>query len=144
MNNRNRKARRAAAAQARRNAATIEPTHLTARGIVDHALDGANDINVVVGPLCWQPSDGLAAKRWYFCIATGDPVQGFRHDAVTVRSDSPEMDRQSVIAELINRRPIVIHDTDDEIGLARLCEALWPCERATQLRMAVERELAAR
>jgi len=34
----------------------------------------------------------------------------------------------------------VIHDCDDELQMARLCEILWPCERITDLRKAVERE----
>jgi hypothetical protein len=37
--------------------------------------------------------------------------------------------------------PLVIIDIDDELKMARLCEALWPGERVTRLRKGVEAEL---
>jgi hypothetical protein len=32
--------------------------------IAAHAVAGASDIHVVLGPMCWQPSDGTASKVW--------------------------------------------------------------------------------
>jgi hypothetical protein len=37
--------------------------------------------------------------------------------------------------------PRIIHDTEDELTAARLCETLWPGEHITALRKAVEAEL---
>ena len=39
--------------------------------------------------------------------------------------------------------PILIHDTDDELYMAKFCEMLWPGDRITQVRKAVEAERAA-
>jgi hypothetical protein len=108
--------------------------------IVDHVLADMGDLSVVVGPLTWQPSDGTSAKRWYFTIATSDKNQEFRCDQIVVEEDSAEVDRLAVLLELVRRWPLVVHDTDDELHMARLCETLWPGERITKLRQAVEAE----
>jgi hypothetical protein len=113
------------------------PTALSPRDIVNYTLKGANDINVVVGPLCWQPSDGSSARHWYFMIITGEPSRGLRIDQVTVET---ETDRQRVIVEFMQRRPLVLHAFDDELDMARWCEAIWPCERITRIRKNIERE----
>ena len=39
--------------------------------------------------------------------------------------------------------PLVLHAVDDELYVARLCERLWSCAKATRLRKAVEAERAA-
>ena len=65
-----REAVRAAGARKSFNASIAE--------IVDFALRGVNDINVVVGPLAWQSVDGTVAKRWYFMLATCEPERGLR------------------------------------------------------------------
>jgi hypothetical protein len=39
-------------------------------GLVKMILKGNDDINVVVGPMLWQPADrGNGAKDWYFCVS---------------------------------------------------------------------------
>jgi hypothetical protein len=48
--------------------------------------------------------------------------------------------RASVMLALVQRRPLVIHDMDDEIAMVRLCEMLWPGKRISKLRAAVEAE----
>jgi hypothetical protein len=36
-------------------------------GLVKIILKGNDDVNVVVGPMLWQPADrGTGAKDWYF------------------------------------------------------------------------------
>lgn len=30
---------------------------------------------------------------------------------------------------LVQRRPLVVHDTDDELQMARRCAAIWPCRK---------------
>ena len=41
--------------------------------VVAYLLTDMVGNQVVVGPLLWQPSDGLDSKQWYFVIATGAP-----------------------------------------------------------------------
>jgi hypothetical protein len=56
----------------------------TMEQIVDHCLLNANDINVVVGPLSWRPTDGIVSKYWYFIVCTSEAERGFRCDQVIV------------------------------------------------------------
>jgi hypothetical protein len=109
------------------------------RDVVDVALDGSNSIHVVIGPLTWQPSDGVVAKRWYFVVATSG-TEGFRCDMTTVEAEHRVEMRMQVMAEFVRRRPLVIHDVDDELEMARLCEMLWPGPRITAIRKAIEEE----
>jgi hypothetical protein len=112
--------------------------------IVDHCLDGAVDLHVVIGPPTWQPADNAEGRRWYLTIATSGP-DGFRADQVICDDlETTERARLAIFAELIARRPRVAHDVDDELAMARLCEVLWPGERITQLRQNVERERSGR
>jgi len=105
---------------------------------VDLCLAGKNDIHVVVGPLCWHPNDS-GGKDWYVTVATSGAEHGFRHDQIVVPDGDPSYSG-ALLLELYQRRPLVIHDCDDELQMARLCEILWPCKRITDLRKAVERE----
>jgi hypothetical protein len=118
----------------------------TVREVVDVALRDSNSRHVVVGPLVWPPAQGSGAERWYFTVATSDAEQGFRCDQVLVPKAEREEMRRSVLVELMRRRPpaLVIHDMDDELAMARMCETLWPGERITALRRAVEVEYAQR
>lgn len=107
----------------------------------DHVLRGANDINVVVGPLVWKPSDGTVSKIWYFTVATSEKRRGFRCDQITI-GDGIQRDeaRRNFLLALTRRKALVAHDTDDELYMAKLCEALWPGERITRLRKQIEAE----
>lgn len=111
---------------------------------VRHILRDRADDNVVVGPLCWRPSDGLCAKIWYFSVGTAGKGSGFRCDQMIVEEGvNGHEPRAAFIMALVSRPPIVIHDVDDELHAARLCECLWPGERITKLRERVETERAA-
>jgi hypothetical protein len=114
-----------------------------AKQATDNALSGANDIHVVLGPIVWRPSDGTS-KHWYFIIATSEADRGFRCDQVggNDRETVKEV-RAGVLVELIQHRPLVIHDTDDELYMARLCEGLWPGKRIAKIRQQLEAERAA-
>jgi hypothetical protein len=121
----------------------------TIADIVAFTLSDAGDLHVVIGPLCNQRSDGTSAHRWYFCISTCGPDKQFRADSVTLQArtgDDPddiaamERTRAALIKRLAAYPPRVIHDVGDEIAAVRLCEALWPGERITALRQAVEAE----
>jgi hypothetical protein len=117
---------------------------------VDYALKDAGEPCIIVGPCCYQPSDGSAAKRWYFCISTCGSDKQFRTDMVTVdpswgiEQGGAEVARARFLQTLITRKPLVIHDVGDEVTMARLCESLWPGERVTKLRQAVEADYRAR
>jgi hypothetical protein len=127
----------------------LEQNERTIADIVAFTLSDAGDPHVVVGPLCNQRSDGTSARRWYFCISTCDRSRAWRTDSVTMAA-SPGADPDDIAvmertrAALIKRPaaypPRVIHDVDDEIAAVRLCEQLWPGERITVLRQAVEAE----
>src|SRR5262249_9517827 len=103
-----------------------------------------NDIHVVVAPLMWQASDGAGgAKRWYFAVATSDE-RGFRCDMVNVDAQSREQMRMGVIAQLVQRRPLVNHDVAAEAETPGLCEVLWPGPGIAALRKEVEADYAKR
>ena len=113
----------------------------------NHVLRGSNDINVVVGPLVWQPSDGKASKSWYFAVATAEKRRGFRCDQITIgdgiQRDEARMSFLLALTRHKDRKALVVHDTDDELYMAKLCEALWPGERITRLRKQIEAERTA-
>jgi hypothetical protein len=46
----------------------------------------------------------------------------------------------AVLAVLAGRKPRVIFDLGDELEMAQMCETLWPGQRITKLRKAVEAE----
>jgi hypothetical protein len=107
----------------------------SAQDAVEYVLGKAGDTQVVLGPLV---RDGHG--RWYFMLATAGPENDCHLDQVFVSSDEPEADRTRVVRALVERRPFVIHDTDDELAMSRLCETLWPGERITSIRQAIESE----
>src|SRR5690349_7310508 len=91
--------------------------------IVDHAMEGAGDNQVVVGPLVWQPSDGVTSKVWYFILSTCEKNRGWRCDQIVVptgEGDEGEIYRDRLIMELVQRGALVIHDVRDEVQSARL------------------------
>ncbi len=109
----------------------------SAQDAVNYILDQAGNTQVVVGPLV-RDGDG----RWYFILATAGPENDSHLDQIVVRFDQPEADRTRVLHALIERRAFATHDIDDELAMARLCETLWPGERITSIRKAIEAERA--
>jgi hypothetical protein len=116
--------------------------------LVDHALEGASDNQIVVGPLVWQPTDGATSKIWYFVLSTCEQKRGWRCDQIRIATgdeEDRELIRARVITELAGRKGLVIHNVDnDEVYAARLCEALWPGERISRVRREVEADYASR
>jgi hypothetical protein len=109
--------------------------------MADHLLDEAGDINVVIGPVVHPPvgQDGPD----YFMVATSEKDRGFRSDQISIGEGyDGEAMRAGIAMALVRRKPIVIHDVDDELYMAKLCEMLWPGERITRLREAIEAERA--
>jgi hypothetical protein len=96
--------------------------------------------HIVIGPATWQPSDGTAGKRWYCTIAASEAGRGRRCDQVCLAGIDPQAERTEIMAAFIPLGALVLHDTDDELYMARLCEALWPGPTITRLRQTVEAE----
>jgi hypothetical protein len=109
----------------------------------EYVLRDTTGPEVVVGPVCWRLSDGTTPRRFYFTVATSD-AEGFRCDALWTDAEGGALRaRLELFAEFIRRGRLVIHDVDDELAMAKLCEALWPGERITAIRKRVEAERAA-
>ena len=101
--------------------------------------------HIAVGPICWLPKDGLKDKIWYFRTAVCDRRRGFVSDEVHSenRADIDAL-RNTILMGLMARKPpLIIHRFDDELDMVRFCETLWPGEKVTKIREAVERERAA-
>lgn len=106
----------------------------------DFLVAKSADRVLAIGPLVWQPSDGTSTKQWYFIVGSGGADKQFHCDQVIVGVDTREGDRLSVLAELISRRPLVLHTFEDELSFARFCEIMWPCEKSARIRQSVEAE----
>jgi hypothetical protein len=114
-----------------------------AEQFADYVVRDAGDLQIVVGPLVWKPSDGAASKCWYFTVASAGAAREFRLDCVEVAAKTRDQQRMMVVAAFWRRRPRVVYEIDDELTMARLCERLWPGERITKLRATIERERGA-
>ena len=107
-------------------------------------LDDATDRHAVLGPVLWRPrADNPAGKNWYSHLATCGAGGFRRHQRRPGMIRISQTRRALAMMVLIERPPLVVHDTDDEVQMARLCETLWPGKRISALRAAVEREYAA-
>lgn len=114
---------------------------MTTAELASSILDGAVGDHVVLGPIVWQPSDGKTGKRWYFTVAVCGP-DGCCLDTIDAGGDEQltvQM-RMALKSAFYAHRPIVVHDTHDELYMTKLCETLWPGDRITQIRENVERE----
>ncbi len=106
--------------------------------VVEVLKDRCECPHVVIGPVVWQENRGK--REWYFTLASGDPgfftlMVGFGEDAGLA-----DQCRASAFVSFIRRKPIVVHDVDDELAMARLCEAIWPCEKTRKVRAGIEGE----
>lgn len=97
--------------------------------------------------LWWDRPPGSQARnratRKSTISSSQQPARTSSSDATKlVAGEGMEVDelRASVMLALVQRRPLVIHDMDDEIAMVRLCEMLWPGKRISKLRAAVEAE----
>src|SRR6266700_3619292 len=102
--------------------------------MVDQVLLDETSGHLVIGPLVWQP-DRDGKKTWYV-MAAGADRDGFRTDMLAFGDDREfaEGCRASIIDRIAIRGPRVIHDACDELGLARLCEAIWPGDKTRKAR----------
>jgi hypothetical protein len=107
---------------------------------VNRVLRGAGKApHIVLGPVVWQP-DG-AGRRWYFAVASGKQPRGFRVDQIAAGTrELAEEIRAALWMALLQHRPIILHDTDDELQMARLCAAIWPCKKTEKIVAGIEAE----
>lgn len=111
--------------------------------VADHILRGAGKApHLVLGPVVWEPAP--TGRRWYFMVAAGRRPGGFRTDRIAAETQAlAEQIRASLLMALPGRGPMVVHDMDDELQMARLCAAIWPCRKAKQIAAGIEAERAA-
>jgi hypothetical protein len=114
-------------------------TEATIEGIAEFILSKSADRIILVGPLVFQPSDGTAAAVRYMMVCTGDEEKEFHCDRVFCHDEEGRAD----LISALTHPGFVINLMDDELEMARLCEALWPCEKISRLKTALEAERAA-
>lgn len=113
--------------------------------IADGFMDNASEPQIVIGPVLWQPSDGTVSRRWYLMIASSEKGRGFQLGEIAVPdSEIGNIFRSTLFTAPVHRGPTIVHDCDDELHMARLCETLWPSERTRRLRANVEAKRLAR
>jgi hypothetical protein len=118
----------------------LDPCDLTEA--VDFVLRGTDDTNVVVSPVVWRPST-KSGREWYFVVAASEPGRGFRCDMfLGPNKETATSSRSALFAAFLEKGPLVVHDMDDELAWARLCETLWPGERITGIRKQIEADRA--
>jgi hypothetical protein len=111
----------------------------------DHVMEGVGETpTLALGPLVWNIEPGHDTRQWYFVAASLDAEGEIRLDQFRIGMDDPalaEKCRAILMLELIQRRPpCVLSDFDDELAMARWCEALCPCERTRRIRENCEQE----
>jgi hypothetical protein len=109
---------------------------------VDYVTRNLADNILVIGPTVLTENKA-GKKEWYFVVSGCDKDRGFRSDTIVAGNglDKDKL-RAGFILKLIGKRRLMIHDTDDELYAIRLCETLWPCEKTTRIRKAIEAERA--
>jgi hypothetical protein len=112
----------------------------TPREIAKFLVSNAADRVLCVGPLVWQPSDGLSSKVWYFVVGSADAEKQFHCDQVMVDG---EEDYAAVLLNLMQQKPLVLHTFEAELDMAQWCAAIWPCERSIGIKTKMEAEHAA-
>jgi hypothetical protein len=108
--------------------------------MVDQVLSDETSGHIVIGPLVWQP-DKAGKKIWYIVVARASR-DGFRTDRLCFGDDPDFADqcRASIISGVAARGPRVVYVMHDELATARLCEAIWPCEKTRGIRADIEAE----
>ena len=95
----------------------------------------------MLGPVVWQIPAGNDRRQWYFVVGSGGP-DGFRCDQIAFEDE----DLATKIRAAIQLRmwqlekPIVVHDFEDELEMAKWCENIWPSVKTTDIRRSIEAE----
>jgi hypothetical protein len=115
-----------------------------ANAIAKHVTHGAGKAPMIaIGPLVWGIETGHDTKHWYFVVASISAKGRLRLDQINVPVDNRDFAQEArtdLFAALIGRRPIVIHDFDDELAMAKWAEAIAPSERTRRIRQGLEQE----
>ncbi len=122
----------------------VDQTFSSASALIDNVVasilqNRRGAPHVIVGPVVWRPNEA-GRRQWYFVLASGDP--GFFSVMVGFGDDAELADqcRASALVAFLMRKPIVVHDMDDELAMARLCEAIWPCAKTRKVRAGIQAE----
>lgn len=111
--------------------------------VVQSAIDRLGDAqHIIAGPAV---TDLEEPGMFYFVLVSGTPHRDCHIDQL--RSDTSRLIRrlrQAVLVAVVARRhPVVLHEFDDELGLAKFCETIWP-EKFASIREHMEAERAPR
>jgi hypothetical protein len=106
-----------------------------------YLIDGSIDRTLLFGPVVWLPSDGRSSRVWRFIVVGCDQRGETWHDQLggETESDAVAM-RAGIMAALIVLRSCFMHDFSDELEMAKLAEALWPCDKVSRILKQVEAE----
>jgi hypothetical protein len=106
-----------------------------------YLIGNSADRTLLFGPVAWLPSDGTSARRWYLIVIGCDQAgETWLNDLGAETKGDTEALRASVMAALIEHRPCVMHDFDDELEMVKWAEAVWPSTKIMQVREGVEAE----
>jgi hypothetical protein len=93
--------------------------------------------HVVVGPVGWaEPIDGMTL--WFFTVAHGDQNGCCKWLGLNCGTEECGDECRAAFISAITRPPLVIHDCDEEMMMAKWCESIWPSEETREMRAAVE------
>jgi hypothetical protein len=95
---------------------------------------------IILGPVVREP---LGEPGWYFVVASADQKDARFDKLAAPYQKTCTAFRNGLVMGLAQRPPLVIHDMDDELATARLCEILWPSPKVTKIRADIEAERAA-
>jgi DnaJ-domain-containing protein 1 len=113
-------------------------------GTAAYLLEGSVDRTLLFGPVIWRPSDGTSARRWCFIVVGCDRTGETRHDQLGAETEDDTVAlRSDIMAALVAHRPCVAIDFNDELEMAKVAEANWPCAKITRIRQGIEAERAA-
>jgi hypothetical protein len=112
-------------------------------GTAAYLLEGSVDRTLLFGPVVWRLSDGTSARQWYFMVVGCHRTGETRHDQLNAETEADTVAlRTDVMAALVALPPCVVIDFNDELEMAKVAEANWPCARITGIRQAIEADRA--
>jgi hypothetical protein len=87
-----------------------------------------------------QPATEPYWPAFYFVTGSADHEFFATQVGVSDRQDAEELRTAVMVALARKRTLLVIHGFNDELEMARWCEAIWPGERTRGIRAAIEAE----
>jgi hypothetical protein len=92
-----------------------------------YLLNDSVDRTLLVGPVSWRPSDGTSPRLWYFIVVGCDRTGETFVDQLSAETEADTVEmRVGVMAALVDQRPVVMIDFDDELAMAKWAETVWP------------------